>query len=542
MGLNYNRFTEKTIRTAWLKTWTTDFLKELGEHSGKDAIESYCLVKKAEFETICQEKSSARLQIEERVESGVGWQNSAATNMSQIRKAIKAWSDYKFEKGQIADTDTYPQSTKDGVVQQHYALLFMNYPPDFHTERMAPTNARKKEQRSNLQPITAVVECQETIDTLLKSYDYRELVVGLVAATGRRPTEILVTAEFKQLSQFQVEFTGQIKNKGEEREAYSTYTLVESYKVIDALARLRRTPEIKELKGQTLAEVDSSKNNKVNSKVKEFFTDLIPPPTGESELSAKNLRAAYAAIAIYLFCPRKQSTNQFITENLGHVSDATATNYEDYEVCDSDGKPATRGVWVKRLTEEIIEPTEGKIIQPRVRMSQAAKNNIDDLDFLPYADIVSRFDELVRLAKIGKQFEEGDLVKEVVIYKSKSEKSIGDETVQNPSKIRDVSELSNTELFGSNIPYSGIEKIRRAVDAIKTYNERQAEMNYQWAINTKTIKDLTGCRTEAVNNYLKSDEGRLNALDYNLEKGYTYQHNRGKGNIKDFIKLTVSEE
>ncbi|MHC5827023.1 MAG: hypothetical protein ACYT04_66925, partial [Nostoc sp.] len=58
-------------------------------------------------------------------------------------------------------------------------------------------------------------------------------------------------------------------------------------------------------------------------------------------------------------------------------------------------------------------------------------------------------------------------------------------------------------------------------------------------INTKSLKDLTGSRTEVVNKYLNSDEGRLNVHDYNLQKGYGYQHNRGKGNIKDFIKLTT---
>ncbi len=549
MKIDYSRFTEKNIRTTWLKTWVSEFLKGLDGLSGKEAIGDYCLSKKAEYESICQENSAKRLQTENRIDTGVGWKNSASTNMSQIRKAIKAWQAYKTEKGEMPDTDTYPQSTKEGIIQQHFSLLFMNYPADFHAERQAPTNERKKEQRSNLEPITCIDEYQETIEKLLQSTDYKELTAGLIAATGRRPSEILVTAQFKQLSQFEVEFTGQIKNKGEDRKPYPTHTLIESYKVVDALARLRRMPEIKALKKETLAEVDSGKNNKMNSKVKEFFSDLLNPPMGETELSAKNLRASYAAIAIYLFCPWKQSTNQFITERLGHVSDATATNYEDYQVCDKEGKPMTRGVWVERLNEEIIKPTENHIVNARIRISEAAKNTIDNRDFLPFADSVSRMDELIRLAKIGQQFEEGKLVKEVVIIQNKTPDPISEITTETQItqsdvavkqlKVKDVSELNNAELFGSNIPYSGLEKIRRAVDAIKLYNERQAETKYQWAINTKSLKDLTGSRTEVVNKYLNSDEGRLNVHDYNLQKGYSYQHNRGKGNIKDFIKLTT---
>jgi len=548
MTMNYSRFTEKNIRTAWLKKWGSEFLEGLEGLSGKEAIQSYCIAKKAEYEQEIKDRSGERLETENRINSGVGWMNSASTNMSQIRNAIKAWQDYKAEKGEMPESDTYPQTTKEGIIQQHLSLLFMNYPREFHIARQEPTKDRKNEQRSNLEPITCIDEYQATIDKLLQSTDYRELTAGLIAATGRRPSEILVTAEFKQINQFEVEFTGQIKNRGEDRASYDTYTLVESYKVLDALARLRRIPEIAELKEDTLAEVDSGKNNKMNSKVKEFFSDLLKPPMGEIELSAKNLRASYAAIAIYLFCPWEKSTNQFITEKLGHIGDGSATNYEDYQVCDKEGRPLTRGAWIARLNEEITKSTEGNIISMELRLSEAAKNTIDNIDFLPFADSVSRIDELIRLARIGKRFEEGELLKEVLIVQSEphvktSEPQIAESEIAESEiavrerKVKDVSELTNTELLGSNIPYSGLEKIRRAVDAIKIYNERQTDAKFQWAINTKSLKDLTGSRTEAVQNYLNATEGRLNVYDYNLEKGYSYQHNRGKGSIKDFIKL-----
>ena len=132
---------------------------------------------------------------------------------------------------------------------------------------------------------------------MLDSPDYRELAVGLIAATGRRISEILSTALFVQTGQFEADFEGQIKAKGEERK-YSALTLVESYKVVDGLLKLRRMAEIKEMKHWNLAEIDSGKNNTINRFVKANFNDLIEPPHGENELSSKNLRAAYAAIAI----------------------------------------------------------------------------------------------------------------------------------------------------------------------------------------------------------------------------------------------------
>lgn len=533
----YTKFVEKNIRTVWVKDWTAEFLKGLDAVSTREAIESYCNSKKAEFESECKERSKDK-------NSETGWKNSAATNMSQIRKAIKAWQ----ETTKLDDSNSYPQQTKEGVVQQHLALLTMNYPSDFHKERMQPTNERKAEQRSNLEPIACVDEYIEKIDELLQSQDHRELTVGLIAATGRRPSEIWVTAQFLQTGQFEVEFEGQIKNKGDKREAYKTYTLVESFKVVDALARLRRMPEIKELKKQTLAEVDSGRNNKMNAKVKEYFSPLINPPMGESELSAKNLRASYAAITIYLFCPWKQSTNQFITERLGHVSDATATNYEDYQVCDKNGKPLTRGAWVERISEEMVASKESKVVNTRLRITEACKETFDDTDFLPYADQTSRMQELIRLARIGKSFENGEIVNQVAVsQKTEIKESENKSEVEQVTEVKeatkksintkDLSEVSNADLFGSNAPNTGLEKIRRAVQAIKAFNEVQPDKASRWAINTKVLKDLTKSRTSVVENYLNSDEGRINVTDYNLQHGFTYQHNRGKGNITDFVKL-----
>jgi integrase len=550
---SYTKFTSQ-IRTEWVRGWVSEFLK--GLETATD-IKEYCQAKKDELIAKIKEKPSKNA-------SENSWMNTANRYMGDVRKAVLAWQDSIT----LDETNSYLVKVQEDPEpkQQHLALLYMNFDKDFHTKRMEATNERKKEQRSNLESINCVDAYQETIDKLLESTDHRKLVVGLIAATGRRPSEIFKTAEFKQVGQFEVIFTGQIKAKGNER-AYPTYTLVESAKVVDGLARLRRMPEIKELKRQTLAEIDSGKNHRMNDCVREFFSPLINPPAGEKELSAKNLRASYAAIAIYLFCPWSMSPNLFITERLGHTSDATATNYEDYQVCSPDGKPLTRGTWVERLTEEMSKATETIIVQPRVRMTQTAKDAIEDQEFLPFADQVSRMEELIRLARIGKQFEEGKLVKEVVTVINNpvknQEKNQVDEPIEKTVEALDVEdeemieivkakatkksseprpkinveELSNADLFGSHAPNTGLEKIRRAVEAIKAYNERQYGKDDKWAINTKVLKDLTKCRTKIVEDYLKSDEGRINVIDYNLANQFTYQHNRGKGNISDFVKL-----
>jgi hypothetical protein len=180
-------------------------------------------------------------------------------------------------------------------------------------------------------------------------------------------------------------------------------------------------------------------------------------------------------------------------------------------------------------------------------MTVAAKEIIDDQQFLHYPDQLSRIEELVRLAKVGKQFEEGKLIKEVVkvmevkkplvteaVDETESVEAVKPVEGVKPSHAR-FDEMSNEELRGCQAPGSALAKIRRSVDTIKAYNESQAEKVYQWAINVSTLEDLSGCHSKAVREYLDSDEGRLNVTDYNLEKGFGFQQNRGKGKVTSVV-------
>ncbi|MDJ0903120.1 MAG: protelomerase family protein, partial [Xenococcus sp. MO_188.B8] len=405
---------------------------------------------------------------------------------------------------------------------------------------------------------------QSVIEQLLESREWREVAVGLIAATGRRATEILKTAEFNQIGQFEVKFSGQLKAKGEERKPYPTFTLLESNKVCDALFRLRRMPEIKELKKKTASEIDSGCNTTINRLVVEKFFPIIQPPTGESQLSTKNLRASYAAIAIYLFCPWQQEPSQFITEKLGHTSDATASNYQDYQVVDNNGKPLTRGAWVERIGEKMTKTTQQLVHTSRMLVAKEVRDALSDQDFLPFPDYASRMEELLRLARIGKQFESGELSNEVVVEK------VVEKIVEVPVEVKDKvqankptpsktkydkrpEDMTNEELFGANLPNSGHEKIRRAVAAVKSYNEdRGGDKANMWAINIRTLKDLTNCRTEIVDKYFRSDEGIEElgirfplsedgrtkvVIGYNEMMGLSRYHNRGRGSITEAIKL-----
>ena len=562
----YKKYVNKTVRTVWLKDWTADLLADLDAKSGLtyEEMKEFCEQCKQDYISEIKKRSEERAKQQGKKLSETSWMNSAANNLSHVRNAIKLWQ----QDITLDDNNSYDQQTKMGVIRQHLALLVMNFSSDFHEERKQPTEDKKQEQRRNLVSITNIDLYQSVIEQLLESREWREVAVGLIAATGRRATEILKTAQFNQIGQFEVKFSGQLKAKGEERKPYPTFTLLESNKVCDALFRLRRMPEIKELKKKTASEIDSGCNTTINRLVVEKFSPIIQPPTGESQLSTKNLRASYAAIAIYLFCPWQQEPSQFITEKLGHTSDATASNYQDYQVVDSNGKPLTRGAWVERIGEKMTETTQQLVHTSRMLVAKEIRDALSDQDFLPFPDYASRMEELLRLAKIGKQFESGELVKEVVVEKVVEkivevpvEKVVEVEkpapakaSAKSPAKYNKRPEdMTNEELFGANLPNSGHEKIRRAVAAVKSYNESLGgDKAGMWAINIRTLKDLTNCRTEVVDKYFRSDEGieelgiRFKTGDsdrtkvvigYNEMLGLGRYHNRGRGSISEVIKL-----
>lgn len=536
---NYKKFAAK-CRSA-MRDRVAIFLAKLERCQTREEIRECCEAEKTEFE---EEYTNL---------------NSRASYMTDYRKGIKAWEQTQG----LVEWNSQQVMTTKGTINQHLALVFMNYPKDVHEQRKAPTETKKQEQRRNLKPITKVDEYLDTIERLLQSSDYREIAVGLIAATGRRMSEILKTGDFDQTGAYEVKFSGQVKQTQAEKEQgkhreYPIYTLCGSHLVIDARERLFRMGDIKEMRRWDLKKVDSGKNSTVNRQVVEHFTEILEPPHGEDILSSKNLRAAYANIAIYLFCPKNHSISAFITDRLGHTSDATASNYEDYQVTNEQGDPMTRGQWVKRLGNEAIQPKE-VMVHKRLRMTRIASEVLEDKTFLPFPDQVSRVDELIRLARLGKAYEQGQLT--VTASQPTEAPSTPVEQPQKPQQAtdekptpaskqtagqsaepgkRDYESMSLAELKGLKTPGTLIYKIRKATQMIKEYNERVYEMQGKagmYAINSQSIKALTGCNTKQLKAYMESPEGQQQIASYNLYKELGMHHNRGKTPIGEVLKV-----
>jgi integrase len=159
---------------------------------------------------------------------------------------------------------------------------------------------------------------------LIDSENIFEITAGLCLLTGRRMTELLKTAKFKN-SKNSVKvmfFEGQLKT--DDKRTYEIFALGNSKKECKkALKKLRILVNTKKMSN---LEVSRKYETSVNSKVNAYFQSYI------GRCSAHDLRKVYATYCSENFKPKSQTTNSFLSQILGHGADdiKTANSYQKY--------------------------------------------------------------------------------------------------------------------------------------------------------------------------------------------------------------------
>lgn len=177
-------------------------------------------------------------------------------------------------------------------------------------------------------------------DALLESNSVYDIAAGLLLLTGRRATEIFKSAHFEIVDQHHVLFTGQLKNtkcgvaaKGA-RDNYLIPVLVDSQRIVDALARIRA---LKPLQDKTEREVNSLVSNPLGKAVKRNLKGFIKRAVDLSidnlidwhAIEPKNLRSMYVHIAHYNLA-RLTVLHNFAYDVLGHANKGAVDNYMEY--------------------------------------------------------------------------------------------------------------------------------------------------------------------------------------------------------------------
>ncbi|MEO1396909.1 MAG: protelomerase family protein, partial [Cyanobacteria bacterium J06634_5] len=203
--------------------------------------------------------------------------------VSAYRKAVRAY----FDENPMPKPLAVEKQTVKGLVTNHLAESYLMAPAeDYDTVRQS-NKTKTAVQRDNLTGFNAADALAATKQAL-QSEDWRELAVGLIMATQSRPSDMLQSGEFKAVSKYRLEFTGRAKKRGEIAKG-EIFCLVEAATFVDAFSRLRREPEVMEMKNWKLKQVDSGKNKTLNRAVKRIYGrdrdggEIIPVPHGEKE-------------------------------------------------------------------------------------------------------------------------------------------------------------------------------------------------------------------------------------------------------------------
>jgi molybdopterin converting factor small subunit len=188
----------------------------------------------------------------------------------------------------------------------------------------------------------------EIVSKLLLSDDPHELAVGLIAASGRRPVEILIRGSFKLISDlpnylkpgYFVQFKGQAKKRDyempeAERTEYRVGVLVPAESFLAAFKRFRLLPETKELLELLKAEtkkgtdpevindmIESRRGNSLRRVVVREFGSFLPARHGETEINNKALRAVYVRLITDRDCPKNMTELLWASRAVGHFVDA----------------------------------------------------------------------------------------------------------------------------------------------------------------------------------------------------------------------------
>jgi uncharacterized coiled-coil protein SlyX/cell division protein FtsB len=248
------------------------------------------------------------------------WLNDQSYSQATLGTKLSAYGFYKKFKGippeQGKNAEVVAKHDAEGNVKgtelKHYAVLLCGLNKEQWNERNQSTRVIDRlENSTEIEPDSYL----ETTGKLLASEDPHELAVGLIAATGRRPHEIIARAKFAVIKDkpYHLLFSGQGKKRGQ-LPVFEIPTLYPGDYVVKALARLRKEPSTQSLLKEVAAqfpksitrqnvEIDNRRGQSLRRVVRAYFGDkgqqtpVLAFRHGDDQSNNKALRAAYSILA-----------------------------------------------------------------------------------------------------------------------------------------------------------------------------------------------------------------------------------------------------
>ncbi|NJM20826.1 MAG: hypothetical protein HC874_24935 [Richelia sp. SL_2_1] len=521
-------------------------------------------------------------------------QKSLGTVLSRVG-FYKKFKSLPLEQGKNAvSVPKHDGENQVGTELKHYVLTQCGLKPEDWEARNTTTRATDRLTNGNeIDPDQYL----EIVGKLLSSDDPHELAVGLVAATGRRPHEILARAKFTPIDgeEYHVTFEGQGKKRGD-KPVFKIATLYPSGLIIKLHNQLRKEPNTKALLKEVVAEfpndtaaqnraIDSRRNGSLNRVVRAYFGDkddstpVLAIRHGDEQDNCKALRAAYAALATDRDCPKSigekmlhaaRLLGHYVGENPTDSSlrqTVTTLGYLDYYTNKPVPFPTVERERVKvanvRVFVEDIEsirelqqqwqlPNQQTVVRNLIELAQRAKELEEKL--------LDTQAQLKETAEVTEQITE-DRISQIVeekisaILDEKLSKLIpATSTTPITSKPKntvkpkqqpkqddiDWESMSSEELRENKSRGGAEEKLRRSFLAITDHNDHKArnkdgqqDTDLMWSITNQALRQLSGCNGMLVKDWMERHQGAID--DHNSKYGLGTYHNKGRGDINEAI-------
>jgi Telomere resolvase len=257
---------------------------------------------------------------------------------------------------------------------EHWALTYLKYTPEVYEtiDKRSQITNRDKQMNLRLVPLNRYLELLRSFLHKKGTFEARWLATAIAGITGRRFAEVMAKGTFSITSHpYLLHFQGQLKSRSERQEGYDIITLFPASEVLDAIARLRRLPEVQEIYEQKEAKLSAELNRfnqKLNTICASALMQVIPPMEGKKTVSVHNLRSLYGAIAVHFFCPELQHDYAFVQHFLGHVMDSPATgHYFRFALGDEQGQLIRdKGVRLKQV-EPLPLTEKGRVAEKEIQ-------------------------------------------------------------------------------------------------------------------------------------------------------------------------------
>jgi hypothetical protein len=500
----------------------------------------------------CYNPDTIKFVVEELIKNLVNETDKPRTRLNKLapyNKLINTIPHKQLLEGQNA----YIQTRADGSYWKRHLHFKFTGIADINFNGKDGINTKSKVLgRLGNKQLLPIDEYLEATTKLLQSNDAHELAVGLIAASGRRLIEIVARGSFTLETElptylkpgYFVRFSGQAKNVDKESLEYRIGVLVPASSFVQAFEKFRVLPEsieiatfLKNHEGtpeQANAMIEDRRGNSLRRVAAREFKG-IKARNGDLDLNPKALRAMYVAAITERDCPKNINDLLWKAQSLGHFIDSsnasdrdlisllTTLGYSDFYtdkevpfIPEITITPIETKETEEDMTTTIIETTAQTTEDTTMRKERKSVS-VDSEAFTRIKELQTEWELPNQQAVINKLLE---------LLDKKVEEKTELKTQKPERNLQDIESEALKKLRGEDAVN---EKIRRAFEAITSYNDNQPSNDARWYIGNQTLRQVSGCNGLAISAWIKNHQ--ISVDDHNNKYNLGQYHNnlhRGK--------------